>query len=182
VFVRGVPRFAIRPPCTSGDKGEPSASVLKDAHRVLALIEDERHLTAQKLYHDVKRRIEQCETPSVRETSPKRKHRLNLHRRKQPSPEELSKEKDVRDAKKLVESKEPELDKLEVRFSDVKVESRPEETVKEMAYQLLEPLPFRIDAEFFERRSRISTLTRTGPMRPLILELQLIIVARRTKA
>ena len=122
VFPKGVPRFAIRPPCTTGDKGEPSPSVLNDAHRVFALLEDERHLTAQKLYHDIKRRIEQWETPSVKEASPKRKHRLHVHRRKQPSPEEVQRAKDMKDAKNLLELREAELNTLEVSQFGSKIE------------------------------------------------------------
>lgn len=52
-----VDRYPIGSPLTLSDRGEPSPSILQDAHRVFALIEDERHLIAQDLYQDVRRRL-----------------------------------------------------------------------------------------------------------------------------
>lgn len=57
VFAANVPPFEIRPPTTTGDKGDPSDSILQDAHRIFALIDDERHLVAHKLYRNVRERL-----------------------------------------------------------------------------------------------------------------------------
>lgn len=49
----------------SSDAGDPSPSALKDLHRVLRLIEDERHLVAHNLLLDAKRRIEESRGKSL---------------------------------------------------------------------------------------------------------------------
>lgn len=51
-------RFKIKPPTTTNDTGDPTDSCLFDAKRVLRLIEDERYLSAQELYHSIKERFE----------------------------------------------------------------------------------------------------------------------------
>ena len=51
-------RFKIKPPTTTNDTGDPTDSCLFDAKRVLRLIEDERYLVAQELYHSIKERFE----------------------------------------------------------------------------------------------------------------------------
>ena len=43
----------IKAPTTTDDDGSPSDSCVDDMERVLRLIEDERHLAAQTLYHNV---------------------------------------------------------------------------------------------------------------------------------
>lgn len=58
VIPKGIAPFTIKAPLTTGDKGEPSDSILKDAKRVFDFIEDERHLTALDLYKSVKSRVE----------------------------------------------------------------------------------------------------------------------------
>ncbi|KAL7566764.1 hypothetical protein ACA910_019362 [Epithemia clementina (nom. ined.)] len=57
VFPPGIEPYTIRPPLTTGDKGDVSDSILHDARRVLDFMEDERHLTAQTLLHSVQERI-----------------------------------------------------------------------------------------------------------------------------
>ena len=47
----------IRPPTTTVDDGRPTDSCMHDVDRVLRLIEDERHFTAQELLHDVHSRL-----------------------------------------------------------------------------------------------------------------------------
>ena len=47
----------IRPPTTTLDDGQPSKSCKHDIDRVLRLIEDERHFTAQELLHDIQDRL-----------------------------------------------------------------------------------------------------------------------------
>ena len=51
-------RLVIRPLQSVGDRGIPSKSVSKDLRRVLAFIEDERHLVAYDLYQNVMPRWE----------------------------------------------------------------------------------------------------------------------------
>ena len=66
VFPAGVTPYTIRPPLTTGDDGQPSDSLWRDAQRVLDLIEDERHLTAQDLLHHVQERCQNAAaTPSL---------------------------------------------------------------------------------------------------------------------
>ena len=50
--------YSIQYPSTTQDDGSPSDDPLHDCRRVLLLIEDERHLTAQKLYSSVIVRLE----------------------------------------------------------------------------------------------------------------------------
>jgi hypothetical protein len=59
VIPLGVKPYTIRPPCTMGDMGTPSSSLLKDIQRVLHMIDDERHLTAHTLYGTIQARIQQ---------------------------------------------------------------------------------------------------------------------------
>ena len=47
----------IRPPTTTLDDGQPTKSCKRDIDRVLRLIEDERHFTAQELLHDIQDRL-----------------------------------------------------------------------------------------------------------------------------
>mmetsp|Transcript_34275 Transcript_34275/g.82553 ORF Transcript_34275/g.82553 Transcript_34275/m.82553 type:complete len:990 (-) Transcript_34275:158-3127(-) len=47
----------IRPPTTTLDDGQPTKSCKHDIDRVLRLIEDERHFTAQELLHDIQDRL-----------------------------------------------------------------------------------------------------------------------------
>jgi hypothetical protein len=62
VIPLGVKPYSIHPPCTMGDNGTPSSSLLKDIQRVLHMIDDERHLTAHTLFCTIQTRIEQFET------------------------------------------------------------------------------------------------------------------------
>jgi hypothetical protein len=62
VIPTGIPAYQIRPPLTTGDKGEPStgeSSILTDTRRIFDLIEDERHLTAHALLVSVQKRLEE---------------------------------------------------------------------------------------------------------------------------
>jgi hypothetical protein len=73
VIPTGIPAYQIRPPLTTGDKGEPSnstcngstssstgeSSILNDTRRIFDLIEDERHLTAHALLVSVQKRLEE---------------------------------------------------------------------------------------------------------------------------
>ena len=57
VIPSNIPAFAIDPPCTLQDDGAPSTSLKHDAARVLDLVRDERHLTAQDLLHSIQKRL-----------------------------------------------------------------------------------------------------------------------------
>lgn len=65
VIPPGVTPFHIRPACTIGDDGSPTPSVLRDAQRVLHFIDDERHLTAQKLLQSVQSRVTAYEQSTI---------------------------------------------------------------------------------------------------------------------
>ena len=61
-----IPPFEIKAPTTSGDDGAPTLSILKDAERVFAFMNDERHLIAEKMYLDVKHRLDEwCKNQTV---------------------------------------------------------------------------------------------------------------------
>jgi hypothetical protein len=112
-------RFTIRPPCTTGDSGDPGPSLGKDAERVFDFIEDERHLTAHDLLKDVRRRIKEQEAIVTRNStrSSKRKpSRLAIIKRKEAAKsetEQLDREELDR-AKEILNSKKAAIDKLEV--------------------------------------------------------------------
>lgn len=109
-----VPSFSIRPPVTAGDKGDPSESILKDTERIFALIEDERHLVAHRLYENVIRRIQQLEDQGP--VKKKSRGKLKTFLRKESSA--LSKEQEeIHLAKTKLKENEIGLQKLEVGFN-----------------------------------------------------------------
>jgi hypothetical protein len=57
VIPPGVAPYTIHPPCTMGDTGVPSPSIVNDLQRVYNFIQDERHLTAHALYCTIQQRI-----------------------------------------------------------------------------------------------------------------------------
>jgi hypothetical protein len=57
-----VPKFYIRPPSTTDDKGLPSDSIGNDIQRLFSLIDDERHITAYNLLTSIRNRIIEFET------------------------------------------------------------------------------------------------------------------------
>lgn len=60
VIPRGLSGFTIRPPCTLHDaKGEPTDDLYEDVKRVFDFIDDERHLTAHRLWNSVQKRIQE---------------------------------------------------------------------------------------------------------------------------
>jgi hypothetical protein len=113
-------RFTIRPPCTTGDSGDPGPSLGKDVERVFDFIEDERHLTAHDLLKDVRRRIKEQEAIATRNStrSSKRKpSRLAIIKRKESAKletEQLDREELDR-AKEILNSNNAAIDKLENR-------------------------------------------------------------------
>lgn len=99
---------------TTGDKGAPSKSIWKDAERVFALIEDERHLVAHELLESARSRLEAWEEKNkqskggVRSLRASKKAMLEQKER-----DEFIKTKDMFEAKKAA------IDKLEVCTSEL---------------------------------------------------------------
>jgi hypothetical protein len=51
------PRFVISKPTTVNDVGSPSDNLVSDVHRIVALIQDERHMIAEELLASVQQRM-----------------------------------------------------------------------------------------------------------------------------
>lgn len=96
--------FTIQPPTTTGDDGQPSNSLVEDARRVLALMEDERVLTAHALLAAIKERMHETKSTT------KRLKKMASFRKEASSGEE-----DYRAASAILESNQAKLDKLNVR-------------------------------------------------------------------
>ena len=103
----GERRFKLSKPTTSDDAGTPSSSCFEDAKRVFRFIEDERHLIAQGLYHDVLRRLREW---SLQASLPSRKSLL-LRKSKKERTEQAN---DMRAAQDLIDNKQAVLDDLDV--------------------------------------------------------------------
>ena len=58
VIPPGIPQYHVQKPCTMGDQGIPSLSIMIDVQRVFNMIHDERHLTAHSLYTSILHRIQ----------------------------------------------------------------------------------------------------------------------------
>ena len=105
-----VPRVQIRPPMTIGDKGVPSKAILSDVERIFLLIEDERHLVAQGLYHDVLRRLKEFHEEEQQAKLKKRRFRRTSKKGLQ---RELNRESYIK-AQDRLDTEAAALDKLEV--------------------------------------------------------------------
>jgi hypothetical protein len=121
VFVSGVPKYEIKPPTTMGDKGKPTESLPKDMLRLFCLIDDERHLTAHKLYKDIHRRIQDWEKQQASESHPKHKRSkgfggFSLKHKKEVAAAKEKKAKEMKNAQDVLGSKHKEIDKLQVRY------------------------------------------------------------------
>lgn len=73
------PTFEIKPPLTTGDKGQSSPDILHDAERVLAFITDERHLVAHSLYLDVQRRLDEWQQQQQQQSASTSPHHGKRH-------------------------------------------------------------------------------------------------------
>lgn len=121
-------RFIIRPPTTIDDDASPSENIVDDANRVLAMIQDERHLCAEALLRDVQRRLEDHDTDTILSISPssssstspnrfrflQRRHTTSSsskHHRKH----EDKKENDIAEVKQILDRNRLLLAKLKVR-------------------------------------------------------------------
>jgi hypothetical protein len=118
VFVSGVPRYEIKAPSTLGDKGKPTESLPEDVRRLFCLIDDERHLTAHKLYEDIHRRIQEHHQASESHQKHKKSKGLrgfgSKHKKEFAATKE-KKAKEMKDAQEMLDSKHKEIDKLQVR-------------------------------------------------------------------
>jgi hypothetical protein len=98
--------------------GEPSASILKDAQRVLDFIEDERHLTALKLYESVKSRIDTWDGTRKKRASTRNPNKggFSLGRgARSASSDSTQEDADYSDAKAFLQGKQRKIVKLQVR-------------------------------------------------------------------
>lgn len=122
VFPNGVPRYSIHAPTTLADDGRASPSILNDVHRIFALVEDERWMTAFSLYKDVKLRLDEWgkRKPSPRKqqetlSSPTSKLIMKLTFSPRKECEEKSKEMgEMENAKKHLQMRCDDIQKLEV--------------------------------------------------------------------
>lgn len=105
-------RYRITKPSTSEDDGTPSDSCLDDIKRVFRLIDDERHLIAQGLYHNVLERLYVGKVDfSTKNSSNKTK--LRLRKSKSTIVKEIQ-AKDMEAARDLIKEKQVALDDLDV--------------------------------------------------------------------
>lgn len=108
-----VPPFVVKPPGTVSDDGAPSQSVYKDATRVFAFIEDERHLTAQTLLHSVQERYNAWdERRRAHHHHPNLFHHGKKHKEKVQAREKEAQE--MEKTQKLLASKKAVIEILEV--------------------------------------------------------------------
>jgi hypothetical protein len=115
VVPKGISPFTIRPPLTSADMGAPSASILKDAQRVLDFIEDERHLTALKLYESVKSRIDTWDGTRKKRASTRNPNKGGWRGAKSAAGDSTPQDIDFSDAKAFLQGKQTKIVKLQVR-------------------------------------------------------------------
>jgi hypothetical protein len=107
--------YTIRPPLTIRDDGQPTASIVLDAQRVFDFIQDERHLTAQKLYHSVLDRLPPLEEANPVHTKSSSPFGRLLKKKKKNGVDALSKRHaDIRQVHDLLSKNASVLDKLEV--------------------------------------------------------------------
>jgi len=114
--------YIIKHPSTTYDDGLPSDDLLHDCHRILDMIEDERHIMAQELHSSVKERI----IKNAPKPSSPAKHGL-LRRRKQKQTADKEEEK----FKSIVEFLAIQKDKLEDLEEKAEVFKRAQKTLKE---------------------------------------------------
>ena len=107
--------LVIRPPTTTGDNAQPSASLLRDVRRVLALMQDERIMAAHQLLTSVRSRLEEWKRSSSSPSSPSRRFKLVSRRSSTTNDNAHADEHEYRAANDILESKQEELDKLNVR-------------------------------------------------------------------
>ncbi len=104
--------FRITKPTTSKDDGTPSNSCFEDIKRVFRFIEDERHLIAQGLYHNVLERLYVMQSELVQPPHSK-KSKLRLRKSKSSIVRE-EQAKDMESTQDWIKTKQAVLDDLDV--------------------------------------------------------------------
>lgn len=114
--------FEIQPPTTTHDNAQPSLSLERDAQRVLALMQDERILAAHALHQDVCRRLKEYEEHH-KDVSPTKRRKYSLFRGANGDSitDAQAQYNDYTAAQAIFESKQNELNKLTVCFSNISV-------------------------------------------------------------
>lgn len=111
-------RFEINKPSTAEDDGAPSNSCLEDIERVFRFIDDERHLMAQGIYHDVLGRLQEwraeASSPSSSNSSSKNKFRLLRKGGAKGSKVKAEQVMDMQAAQDLIDNKQALLEDLDV--------------------------------------------------------------------
>lgn len=103
--------YEIKYPSTTHDDGSPSDDILNDCRRIFNFIEDERHLTAQKLHVSVmERMVEHPGHPA--HASP---GKASLLKRKKMMKQQKHDDKDFHVIKDYLDARRETLDVLEVR-------------------------------------------------------------------
>jgi len=108
--------YTIKFPSTTQDDGSPSDDILHDCRRILLLIDDERHLIAQKLYASVTERLQ--EHPG-RNYTPVKFHPVNVLKRKKLKKVADSQGEHYTTILQYLEAHREILDTLEVRAHNV---------------------------------------------------------------
>jgi len=109
--------YSIRPPSTTGDDGQPSNSLLRDVRRVFALMQDERILVAHALHQNVMSRLEEWKIHEKEQSAARRIRHFAARR----TSVEEAEDHECRAANDILESKQQELDSLNVRCNGVNV-------------------------------------------------------------
>jgi hypothetical protein len=114
----------IKAPTTTDDDGNPSDSCVDDMERVFRLIEDERHLAAHSLYHNVLSRLEEQGDDDVENKRPSPRSRIanSLRRSSKQQQEQQRRQSKIKDkddsdkAREVIQQNTETLSKLEVRI------------------------------------------------------------------
>lgn len=117
VIPPNVPAFTITAPLTTGDKGQPSASIALDVKRVWDLIQDERHLVADSLYQSVKERVDAWQSKQQQHDQQHlRHHKRGMRRVKKHHPSKVDSEadKEMKETIHLLQERKDIIEKLEV--------------------------------------------------------------------
>lgn len=121
-------KVTIKPIKTQDDTGTPGRSIAGDMQRVLDLIDDERHLVANELYQDIKRRIADFRKPDMGKEKEKITPPINSKHAKQRSKrgwldslkvkpvkaDSHDEQQDITKAETMIKKSSFELDQLEV--------------------------------------------------------------------
>lgn len=106
--------FVIRPPTTTGDDAQPSGSLLRDVHRILALMQDERIMAAHGLYNSVHSRLDEWKAQQKQSPTKRLKKFAMRSSKKADMSVHPTEDHEYRAANDILESKREELDKLNV--------------------------------------------------------------------